>query len=376
MYSHGYEQDGQGICLGPFAGFPRWVPVQAVHYILHIETGSSIRGLAKTAGCHASTILRQVQKMEKRRDDPLIDGALEQLTSAAHCPNNPQKHIEKDAPFMTQQIRFSKTSPDDETLEREGRRILRRLCEPGACLAVAADLEKAVVVRDVQEGRTVRTAVVDRPVAQAMALKDWISCAVPGRISRYQITNSGRVALKALLAKHDGARNGFSEGAVHFDTGRPVGPANAETQGRYSYSESPISAMARRKDKGGNPFLSAELVSVAERLREDFEVAQMGPKPAQNWEQYLGDGPEPGTIAEAVVSDASDGARQRVSKALRALGPGLGDVVLRVCCYLEGLEAAEKRMGWSARSGKVVLRIALQRLKQHYDRSGNSGMIG
>ena len=52
--------------------------------------------------------------------------------------------------------------------------------------------------------------------------------------------------------------------------------------------------------------------------------------------------------------------------ALYNLGPGLGDVVLRTCCNLEGLEAAERRMGWAARSGKVVLRIALERHKRHY----------
>ena len=46
-----------------------------------------------------------------------------------------------------------------------------------------------------------------------------------------------------------------------------------------------------------------------------------------------------------------------VAAALRDLGPGLGDVALRVCCFLEGIEAAEQRMGWAARSGKIVLRI-------------------
>ena len=59
-------------------------------------------------------------------------------------------------------------------------------------------------------------------------------------------------------------------------------------------------------------------------------------------------------------------ARDRVAKALSCLGPGLSDVVLRVCCFLEGLEACERRMGWSARSGKVVLKIALHRLAEHY----------
>jgi hypothetical protein len=30
-------------------------------------------------------------------------------------------------------------------------------------------------------------------------------------------------------------------------------------------------------------------------------------------------------------------------------------------------EAVEQTMGWSVRSGKIVLRIALQRLARHYD---------
>ena len=59
-------------------------------------------------------------------------------------------------------------------------------------------------------------------------------------------------------------------------------------------------------------------------------------------------------------------ARVRVAKAMEALGPGLSDIVFRICCFLEGLETAEKRLGWSARSGKVVLKIALERLAMHY----------
>ena len=64
--------------------------------------------------------------------------------------------------------------------------------------------------------------------------------------------------------------------------------------------------------------------------------------------------------------------------AFAALGPGLSDVALRCCCYLEGLESVERRLGWSARSAKIVLRIALMRLKRHFDETYGPGgpMIG
>lgn len=115
-----------------------------------------------------------------------------------------------------------------------------------------------------------------------------------------------------------------------------------------------------------------------ERLREDFELAQLGPRVAQNWERFMTGGDRGGFNPNAGTTGGSERARDRVALALRDLGPGLGDMVLRCCCFLEGLETAEKRLGWSARSGKIVLRIALQRLKRHYDETygGASPLIG
>ncbi len=270
--------------------------------------------------------------------------------------------------------------PDEAALHREARRILRRLCEIGAVLAVSTEMEKAVVLKG-----TVRTGVVDRTVAQAFALNDWIAVQKTGRVTTYEITGAGRAMLKRLLAQDQATRNpGFAEAQSPFAEQhrdweeRNVADPGAENQRRvrYNLAESPLTVLARRKEKDGNPFLSPELVAAGERLREDFELAQMGPRVAQNWDRFLTAG-DRGAFSGG-VGGGSGQARDRVAAALRDLGPGLGDMVLRCCCFLEGLEAAEKRMGWSARSGKIVLRIALQRLKRHYDETygGQSPMIG
>ena len=65
-------------------------------------------------------------------------------------------------------------------------------------------------------------------------------------------------------------------------------------------------------------------------------------------------------------AEARLSARTRFLVAIDSVGPELSDVLLRVCCFLEGIGEAERQMDWPARSGKIVLRIALDRLVLHY----------
>ena len=357
---------------GPIQGqmLPAWVPDAARHYLEHTETGQSIRALARASDCHPSTVLRQVRRFEGRRDDPLIDAALKSLSATVSKGNVDQR---RETGSMNMEC--WKTGIDEDAgltqarIDQEAKRVLRRLCEQGAVLAVAQDMDTSVIVRETSEGEQLRTAIVDREIAQAMALKDWIACPSPEtRVARYFITNSGRAALRQLTAEDENRASGFSDsrerftGAKRWEIGQPEAAQRPAT--RYHTGESPLIGLARRRDRDGQPFLKRELVAVGERLREDFELAEMSASPRENWADIVA-GTTSTPSGEAVKGAVA--ARSRVEKALSDLGPGLGDVVLRCCCFLEGLEQTEKTMGWSARSGKIVLRIALQRLKRHYE---------
>jgi hypothetical protein len=363
---------------------PGWLPEGAVAYLAHTAAGLPIRAVARARGCHASTILRQIRRIEASRDDPLIDEALERI-ARDHAADLPALAVPKELPMPKPAAQptdapFAPSGASDPRIDREARRILRRLCEKGAFLAVAPSMEKAVVLREVAPGRQNRIAVVDRDVAHAFALQDWIACSKAGKIACYTISAVGRAALKRLLTEErvgrapKGGAGGFAEAQAPFQeqhrffAERTVmaDDGSGERQLRFNLAESPLSVLGRKRDKGGAAYLAAELIEAGERLREDFELAQLGPRVAQNWERFLTVGGSRGVVQGRGPAEGPQDARTRVAKAMEALGPGLSDIVFRICCFLEGLETAEKRLGWSARSGKVVLKIALERLAMHY----------
>jgi hypothetical protein len=310
--------------------------------------------------------------VEAWRDDPLIDEALDRV-SRGLVGKSAKTAVSNEVLAMSSPA--AKPACPDPRIEREARRILRRLCEKGAFLAVAPEMEKAVVLREVVPGRQNRIAVVDRDVAHAFALQEWIACDRSGKIACYTITAVGRAALKRLLTEERvGRKEGFAEAQAPFQAQHRffaervvmAEDGSGERKLRFNLAESPLSVLGRKRDKDGAAYLTPELIEAGERLREDFELAQMAPRVTQNWDRFLTAGSARGGGAGRTPGEGQEDARVRVAKAMQALGPGLSDIVFRICCFLEGLETAEKRLGWSARSGKVVLKIALERLAQHY----------
>lgn len=122
-------------------------------------------------------------------------------------------------------------------------------------------------------------------------------------------------------------------------------------------AESPLAWLARRG------LLNDAQVAAGERLRRDFLIGGHGPRTTMRWDaaptgRGNADGWDP--------SSAQIAARRRFAEAVAAAGPGLSDVLWRVVCAGEGMETAERALGWPARAGRVVLTLALDRLATFY----------
>lgn len=122
-------------------------------------------------------------------------------------------------------------------------------------------------------------------------------------------------------------------------------------------AESPLSWLHARGH------LDDRLFDAGERLRADFERAQLGPNITMRWDpvraRSTGD-------ASLTHSERQIAAKQRFDAALKEAGKGLEDVLWHVVCAGESLPAAERSLNWPARSGKLVLKLALERVADFY----------
>lgn len=144
---------------------------------------------------------------------------------------------------------------------------------------------------------------------------------------------------------------------------RRLAPADAVDRLRVlaNLAESPLAWLVRRGHVGPRQF------EAGERLRGDFLRAAIAPRVTMRWDAAPADGRGRAGTEARDPTTAQIHARSRFDAAVAAVGAGLGDVLWRVVCLGEGLETAERAMGWPSRAGKVVLGLALDRLADHYD---------
>lgn len=180
---------------------------------------------------------------------------------------------------------------------------------------------------------------------------------------RLGLTPLGVAALRRHLAGADGfAAQHQSRIIVGIEDGDL-----ARSSVTVNEDESPLARFRRTKGRDGGPLIGAAEFAAGERLRADFTRGQLMPRITANWSASVslrrrGDGG--GGMAE--MTDAIVAARQRVDRALDAVGPEFSGLLLDFCCFLKGIEEIERERLWPARSAKLVLRLALASLARHY----------
>ncbi len=112
--------------------------------------------------------------------------------------------------------------------------------------------------------------------------------------------------------------------------------------------------------------VSARQYEAGDRLRADWERAQLAPRVTMAWDAAPLSRGRGGSAPEPDLSGAQIDARRRFDGAIACAGPGLADILWRVVCAGEGMRDAETALGWPARAGKVVLSFALDRIADYY----------
>lgn len=112
--------------------------------------------------------------------------------------------------------------------------------------------------------------------------------------------------------------------------------------------------------------ISRRQFEAGERLRTDWERAQLAPKVTMSWNATPVSSGRGGVAQQPDLAGAQIDAKRRFEAAVVDAGPGLTDILWRVVCAGEGMRHAETALGWPARAGKLVLGIALDRIANFY----------
>lgn len=299
-----------------------------------------------------------------------------------------------------QTIRKARRGPDGQggrgpeaRAQGEATRLLARLAVPGAFLGPSADGRDAwsigvtgarrlaggggvSLAGGVVSGETVRellSAGALEPVAGAARQRLALSRAGHARLRRAEASRASSDARSANPAANPSVSASVNPWlAQHADLADGVRRVDGEMRRvRINHAESPLAWLRRRRDRSGAAMIDEIAFAAGERLRADMTRARMTPRVTASWEPAASAGngarlrQEPGDMALA--------ARQRVARALAAAGDEFAGVLVDVCGFLKGLEQVEQERGWPARSGKLILRMALARLAAHYGLSAAQG---
>lgn len=153
-----------------------------------------------------------------------------------------------------------------------------------------------------------------------------------------------------LLAERPLPRDGRERGSQ----------AKAARTVTVNLAESPLGWLMARG------MITARQYNAGERLRADWERAQLGPSVTMCWDAPPTARIPRGAPAAVDPTHAQISSKARFKAAVAEVGPGLSDILWRIVCAGEGMRDAEAALGWPARAGRLVLGLALDRLADYY----------
>ncbi|MFC1456237.1 DUF6456 domain-containing protein [Microvirga arabica] len=251
--------------------------------------------------------------------------------------------------------------PAGDSLSREARRLLGALGQAETWAFVDPTDPSSVLTHRRQGSVSVGAGRFASASADALVRADlagWQQAALGRRTLR--LTSAGEAHLRRITSPD--ADLAFLH--QHRETeAATVETATGTSRVRIDTEESPLDWLRRRRDRNGEPMIDEAAYQAGERLRTDIMLAGLLPGVTARWDAMprVGGPASPGEAIDRMVA-----ARQRLRHAFDAIGGDFSDLLLDLCGFLKGLEQIEREHQWPARSAKVVIRLALGRLAEHY----------
>ena len=163
-------------------------------------------------------------------------------------------------------------------------------------------------------------------------------------------------------------RRHLTRPAAVVTAARPNANSAHATPAHRRAGEDALEWLRRHKGPDGRPLIGVAEFDAGERLRAEFQFAQLTPRITSSWSQTatLGRTQRAAPGAGVELRDGVEAARTRVRRALVAAGPDLAGVLVDVCCHFRSMRDIERHGRLPQRSGKLLLKMALTALARHY----------
>ena len=246
-----------------------------------------------------------------------------------------------------------------QTLARRAK-ALARLGRDGAVLA---PLREGIGHGVYPRGDRRRQPTATLAPADVAALAAEGALAPSGFAGCYLISGAGRMRIR-----RDGADIApFAQQHAPLIARAVMDPDGALRMARGVDPSGPVARLARISDAAGMAFFKGREIAAARELWALWARGQQGLMRGSDWAAPpLGSVARgPGGAQESATLGAID-ARRKVSGALAALPRSMGAAVTAFCLEETGIEALERARRWPPRSGKLVLKLALEMLADHF----------